>query len=265
MTWLALRLLRPYLMVTAAVAAAATAYTFHGASVVQRQLNEAGVPDCLDPNVCYPHGAALNAVLGMELVAAFVPALLGLILGVALFAREREEDTVAFVLTQSISRRRWVLTKFGWALAAGLASSASVALAHRLVATRYTVLASDTYELLQLLHLNNIAYMVAQTAVVIVLGGVLGLSTGRTLRTLVLSVVGGPFVFMIVAGVAVALSYPLVLLTGGPDTALDGGAGGFTDDLYTLDPLAYLVSAVAALGVLAAVLMAPRVGVREPR
>jgi hypothetical protein len=140
MTWLALRLLRPYLVIAAAVAAAATGYLLVAATVVQRQLDRAGRPDCVDPNDCYPHGAALNAVLGMELCAAFVPPLLGLILGVALFAREREEDTVAFALTQSISRRRWVRTKFGWALVAALTCSLSVALTHRLVATRYTVL-----------------------------------------------------------------------------------------------------------------------------
>jgi ABC-type transport system involved in multi-copper enzyme maturation permease subunit len=261
MTWLALRLLRPYLIVAASVAALATACTLYGAAVVQQQLNSNGLPGCLDPNVCYPHGAALDAVFGMELSAAFVPPLLGLILGVALFARERDEDTIAFALTQSISRRRWVLTKFGWALGAGLACSTTVALAHRLVATRYTVLASDTYEMLQLLHLNNVAYMVAQTAVLTALAGVLGLSTGSTLRTLVLSVVAGPFAFMAAAGVAVALFYLLAPMvpSGG------GTAGDFTDDLFTMDPLAYLISAVAGVGVVTLVLLAPRVGIRESR
>jgi ABC-type transport system involved in multi-copper enzyme maturation permease subunit len=246
MTWLALRLLRPYLIAAASVTAAATAYVRHAAGVVQHQLDRSGTPGCADPNVCYPHGAALDAVLGMELCAAFVPALLGLILGVALFAREREDDTIAFALTQSISRRRWVLTKFGWALAAGAVCSAAVAVTHRLVAMRYTALASDTYEMLQLLHLNNIAYMMAQTLIVIALGGALGLSTGRTLRTLVLTVIGGPFAVMIAAGVAVMLSYPLLVMTG---------ASG-----DSLDPLAYLISAVGGAGVIALVLLAPRIG-----
>jgi hypothetical protein len=243
MTGLALRLLRPYLIVAAAVATAATAYVLHAAAVVQQQLDRAGQSGCTDPNVCYPHGAALNAVLGMELCAAFVPALLGLILGPALFAREREDDTIAFVLTQSISRRRWVLTKFAWALAAGGLCCSAVALTHRLVATRYTALASDTYEMLQLLHLNNAAYMVSQTLILIALGGAVGLSTGRTLRTLVLTVVGGPFAVMIAAGVAVMLSYPLLVLTGA-----SGGS------------LAYLAGAVGGAGVLVLVLLAPRIG-----
>jgi hypothetical protein len=248
MTWLALRLLRPYLVVAASIAAATTAYIFHAVAVVQLQLDRSGRPGCVDPNDCYPHGSALHAVLGLELCAAFVPPLLGLILGVPLFAREREDDTIAFVLTQSVSRRRWILTKFGWALAAGLTCSAAVAVTYRLVATRYTALASDTYELLQLLHLNNAAYMIAQTAVLVALAGVLGLRTGRTLRTLALSVVAGPFAVMLAAGLAIPLTYPL--------RSIPAPAG----DLFVTDPFAYLTSAVAGVGVLVLVLLTARAG-----
>ncbi|MBL7253266.1 ABC transporter permease subunit [Paractinoplanes lichenicola] len=247
MTWLALRLLRPYLLVAALLTAGSAAVTLHGVSIVRRQLADADLADCLDPNVCYPHGAAVGAVFRMELVAAFVPPLLGLIIGVALFAREREDDTLAFALTQSITRRRWVTVKFGWALAAGLTCSAVVALLHRLVATRYTVLANDTYEMLQLLHLNNAAFMVAQTALLIALGGVIGLSTGHTLRTLVLTAAGGPFAILFAAGVAAGPSYFMPPPTG---------------DLYLLDPIAYLTSAVAAAAVAGLVLLAPRIGTR---
>jgi ABC-type transport system involved in multi-copper enzyme maturation permease subunit len=263
MTWLALRLLRPYLLVAAALTAATCGYIFYAAMVVQRQLDRAGMPDCLDANACYPHGPALEAVLGMELCAAFTPPLLGLILGVALFAREREEDTIAFALTQSVSRRRWVFTKFGYALAAALTCSTSVATAHRLIATRYTVLANDTYEMLQLLHLNNIAYMVAQTAVITALAGVLGLAVGRTLRTLVLSVVAGPFALMTVAGIAVALSYFVLPHSG--STGLTSSNGSLAGDLFVMDPLAYLISAVGGVGVITLVLLAPRIGTRESR
>lgn len=255
MTWLTLRLLRPYLVVAAVITVAATAVIGHGAAVVRRQLVGTGRPDCLDPNDCYPQGAALDAVLRMELVAAFVPALLGLVLGVALFSREREEDTVAFVLTQSVPRRRWVLTKFGWALAAGLLCATVVGTVHRLVATRYTVLANDTYEMLQLLHLNNVAYMAAQTATVVTFAGLVGLVTGRTLRTLVVSVFAGPFVFLTAIAVTAMLGNLLRLPLGaGPD----GSAADPTDfvgDLYTLDPFAYLTSVVVAVGVVVTVLL----------
>ncbi|MEV6595616.1 hypothetical protein AB0M36_02005 [Actinoplanes sp. NPDC051346] len=261
MTWLALRLLRPYLIVAVTVTAAATAYVLYGATVVQGQLDAAGMPDCLDPNFCYPAGAALDAVFGMELVAAFVPPLLGLVLGVALFAREREHNTIAFALTQSVSRRRWVYVKFGWALAAGLACTATVASAHRLVATRYTVLANDTYELLYPLHLNNIGYMVAQTLLLVALAGVVGLSTGRTLQTLVLSALTGPVAWLVTAGVSVLCMYAVFLLTGGTDTTT--GDGGFADDISMMDPFAYLVGAVAIIAATALVLLAPRVRGRD--
>jgi ABC-type transport system involved in multi-copper enzyme maturation permease subunit len=265
LTWLALRLLRPYLFVAAAITVTATAYIWYGAGVVQRQLDAAGKPGCLNPNLCYPRGSALDAVFGMELIAAFVPSLLGLVIGVALFSREHEEGTVAFVLAQSVSRRRWVITKFGWALAAGLLCATVVATAHRLVATRYTLLANDTYELLQMLHLNNIAYMTAQTATVVAFAGLVGLMTGRTLRTLVVSVFAGPFVFLAAMSVTAVLANLLWLLLGSPDSPAAADPNPFVADLYTLDPFAYLTSVVAAIGVVATVLAAARVRIPEPQ
>jgi hypothetical protein len=44
-----------------------------------------------------------------------LPALLGMFAGAPLFAREIEQGTHIFGLTQSISRRRWLMTKFGMA------------------------------------------------------------------------------------------------------------------------------------------------------
>ncbi|MFI5491384.1 ABC transporter permease subunit [Actinoplanes sp. NPDC051859] len=257
MTWLALRLLRPYLIVAATLAAAATAYLVHAAGVVRRQLDAAGLPDCVDPNYCYPQGAALDAVLGMELTAAFVPPLIALILGVALFARERESGTTAFVLTQSVSRRRWVLTKLGWALAAAVTCTGTVALVFRLVATRYTAIASDTYELLQLLHLNNAAYMVAQSALLVALAGIIGLSVGRTLQTLILTAVSGPVALALAAGIWAMLATGIAAVTGPIDTA---AAEGFASERTYFDPFAYPVSVVVVLGVLGLVLLAPKVG-----
>src|SRR3569833_1753162 len=110
-------MLRRYGMATALVAALATGYLFYAAHVVQRGLDRAGVPGCLDPNVCYPHGSAMRAVQGLELVDAFVPALIGLILGFG-------------VLTAAIKGER-VTMLFGWALLAGLVCAAAVALTYR--------------------------------------------------------------------------------------------------------------------------------------
>ncbi|GAA1513954.1 hypothetical protein GCM10009827_030760 [Dactylosporangium maewongense] len=243
MMGLALRLLRPYLVAAAVVSAVATGYVWFAAGTVQRQLDQAGVPRCGDPNDCYPHGAALDAVLGMELVAAFVPALPGLVLGAALLARRPGGDPPA-------ERGRWVLVRSGWVLGAGLICCGAVGVAHRSVATRYTALADDTYELLQLLHLNNAAYMVAQTLVVAAFAGVAGLGAGRVPRTLVLTALAGPFVVMVGDGVAALLWTLLGALTG-----WTGPAGG---DLFVLDPFAYTASAVLAAGAVGLVLLARR-------
>jgi hypothetical protein len=44
-----------------------------------------------------------------------LPALLGMFAGAPLFAREIDQGTHIFGLTQSVSRRRWLMTKFGMA------------------------------------------------------------------------------------------------------------------------------------------------------
>ena len=44
MTWLALRLLRPYLMVAGLIAAAATGYLLFAAGVIQRSIQSAASP-----------------------------------------------------------------------------------------------------------------------------------------------------------------------------------------------------------------------------
>ncbi|MEU4217455.1 ABC transporter permease [Actinoplanes sp. NPDC026623] len=258
MSWLALRLLRPYLITAAALTAAATAYLWYATSTVQDQLDGAGTPNCLDPNVCYPHGAAMDAVLGIELIAAFLPATLGLILGVALFAPEREDDTIAYILTQSVARRRWVLTKLCYAVGAGLTLSLIVAVPFRVVGTRYTVLANDTYEMLQLLHFNSISFMAGQTAALTALGGVLGLAHGRTLRTLALTVVTGPIVVYLGGGLGVLLGAPLVSLAGGFDTTT-APATDFSADISMFDTIGYLMAAGLGLAVLAMGYLATRI------
>jgi ABC-type transport system involved in multi-copper enzyme maturation permease subunit len=261
MTWLALRLLRPYLVVAGIVTALATGYLLYAARVVQDQLDLAGTPDCLDPNLCYPHSAALDAVLGMELVAAFVPPLIALIIGVPLFAREREDETAGFVLTQSVSRQRWVLTKLGWALTFGVVCSTIVGATHRLIGARYTVLANDTYEMLQMLHLNNIAFKATLTAVLISLAALLGLGLGRTLPTLVLSAIAWPFTVMAGFPAADLFSAVYIALLGAPEQPFTG-TGNFADDISFMDPLAYLNSAVYVIAVVALVLLARRAAAR---
>jgi hypothetical protein len=259
MTWLTLRLLRPYLVVAGLVTAAATGYLLAAAGTVQRHLDEAGLPDCRDPNLCWPEGDAMQAIFGSQLIAALVPPLIGVILGVALFAREREEDTAAFALTQSTPRGRWVLTKLGWALTAGVVGTGIVAVTHRVFTAPYTVLANDNYELIELLHLNHPGYMTAQTAVLIAIAGLVGLRTGRTLPTLVLTAAGWPLA-LIVAFLGVnLLARPLQALTG---EAAPAAGGSFEDDYALADAFGWAATVLLALGVTGLVLLARRVGAR---
>jgi hypothetical protein len=239
-------MLRRYVITTAGIAAAATGALFYAAHVVQRELDRAGLPGCLDPNVCYPHGSAMRAVQGMELVAAFVPALIGLILGFG-------------VLTGALKGER-VTKLFGWALLAGLICAAAVALAYRLVDARYTILANDTYELLEMLHLNNVAFMLAQTALLTAVIPALGLPTGRRVLAGVLAVVVWPLGIMCAfAGVSL-LSYPLVALFGSVSRE---PSGRFTDDITMADPLAYAATGVLAIMVALLVLLVRRTARRR--
>ncbi|MEV4639963.1 ABC transporter permease subunit [Actinoplanes sp. NPDC049548] len=262
MTWLAIRLLRPYLIISVLISGVSTAFLVHGSAVVQRQLDARGMPGCVNPNLCWPTGPAMNAILGMELVAAFVPVLIGLVLGVPLFAREREEGTVAFVLSQSVSRRRWVVTKLACALVAGGLCTAVVALTYRLLVARYTLLANDLYELLELLHLNHVGFMVMQTVFTTAVAGLLGLVYGRTLRTLVVSLVWWPFgVAAVYAGVA--------LLPVAPGSGVAGDSGFspdddryWTADISYADGFGYAATVLMIVYVVTTVLLARRVGRR---
>ncbi|MFI5960511.1 hypothetical protein [Cryptosporangium sp. NPDC051539] len=239
----ALRSMRGPLTAAVMIAGGAILYIVRASAVVQNQLDAAGVPDCLDPNVCYPHGSALDAVFGMELVAATVPALIGLVLGVPL-----------------VRRRSSLVASLAGALVAGVVLTGAVALTHRLLGARYTVLANDTYELLQMLHLNNVGFMVMLTAAITALAAVFGLTTGRLVPTVVLSVVGWPCAVIVgYLGVGL-LSIPL--LAFGSSDGSGSGSGSFADDIGFADGVGYTAGAVLAVGVAALVLLARR---RTPR
>lgn len=234
-----IRQLRPPVLAAAAVTAASTAVVLTAAGVVRRWLDARGTPGCLDPNVCYPAGSALDAVLAMELTAAFVPALLGLILGVPLATRAGNRPRAVAV-----------------ALGAGLLCSAVVAVTHRLVATRYTLLANDTYELLQLPHLNNVALMVAQTALVVAIAAVLAPACeGRPVRAALLTAALWPFGLVTACGAVALLSPVLGLWHPAPSPA---PSGDFTADVGLADPLAYTAAGILAVCVLGLLLLARR-------
>ncbi|GIE76924.1 hypothetical protein Aph02nite_28740 [Actinoplanes philippinensis] len=258
MNWLALRLLRPYLIVAAGLSVASTALVLIGARVIDRQLDVHGItveeyaPDrtglCETAVSCLPAGVANDLAQVIALVAAFTPLLIGLILGVPLFAREREEGTDTFVLTQSVPRRRWLTTKLLWAQAAGALGTAAVAVSFRLAAARFTLVLDDPgYALLREAHKNSIPFMVMQAVFVTTLAGVVGLAGGRTLRTVVVSVLAWP-VTLVVAQIGGLLLAMLALLLTSWSATLSTMAGTLgEDEAATFAALALAAYTVVAL------------------
>lgn len=204
------RALLPPLGTAAVVVGGSVAVVLAGAASVQRQLDERGVPGCVNPNVCWPTGGAMDAILAMELVAAFVPVLLGLLLGVPVGTG---------------GRRVPVTTGLAVAMAAGALGTGLVAVVYRTVAARYTLIANDRYELLEVLHLNHVGLMVTRTLFTIAVAALLGLATRSVVRTTALSLGAWPFgVVATFAGVA------LLSVGAGTDPSTDRGAGLSPDD-----------------------------------
>lgn len=264
MNWLALRLLRPYLIVAAVLSTVSTAFVLVAARVIAQRADAGGIvvegyaPDrtglCEPAVSCLPAGTATNLAQAVVLVAAFLPLLIGLILGVPLFAREREESTDAFILTQSVPRVRWLSTKLLWALTTSAIGTAAVAVTFRLAAARYTLIVDGAgYALLRELHRNNVGFMVMQAVFITALAGVVGLAGGRTLRTLLVSVVVWP-VALIVAQLGGLLLAMLVVLLTLWSESLSATFGTLTED----ETATFAALALAA-GTIVAVLIGRRI------
>ncbi|GAA1607462.1 hypothetical protein [Actinoplanes couchii] len=186
-----------FLIAAGVVSGVATGYLLYAASVVQGQLDAVGLPDCRDPNLCWPSGAAMDALQGAHLVAGLVPLLIGVLLGA----------------TRS----------GGWALGAGVAATGVVAVTHRLVTAPYTVIANDYFETTELLHLNHPGFMVAVTALVIAAFGqrpsrgsliLAGLVAAVAVGATLVNPAGGPFAgdYRLADGVGWTLTVLLGLL-----------------------------------------------------
>ena len=119
MTRLAWRLHRWQILGTVGITVVLTAIM-----VIQR-VRAAGLIDDSPGGVC-PDGSSagcrsgaenvfndtfLGYLTGMDIALLVVPVLLGLWCGAGLFADEFQRNTAGFVLTQSTSRRRWLVTK----------------------------------------------------------------------------------------------------------------------------------------------------------
>jgi hypothetical protein len=219
---------RPHLIAAAAVSAVSTLFVVLGARAIGQQVAARGIviedyaPDrtglCQELVSCLPDGTATNLARVIVLVAAFVPLLIGLILGAPLSRRGREEPAA-----------------LGRALAVGALGTAAVAVAFRLTAARYTLVLDDPAAgLLREVHQNSIALMVTQTVFVIVLAAAFGL---------VVSAVAWPVGLVVAKVGGLLLVVPVVLLTSW-SAALSEMFGTLTEDESAA--FAAVVLAVAA-------------------
>ncbi|UQU68078.1 hypothetical protein COUCH_18115 [Couchioplanes caeruleus] len=210
---------RPCVIGAAALSAAATAFLVIGARVVQRQADAHGIvvgayaPDrtglCEHHVSCLPAGTATTVAQGLALVAAFVPVLVGLVLGVPLTAR------------------RTVLAR---TLAAGAVCTAVVAVTFRLVAARYALVVDGPgHGLLRELHKNSVTFMVMQTVFVIALAHLLRRAGSRALPTLAVSVVAWPAAIVVAQVGGLLLGMLAYLLTSWSD-GLSAMLGTQTED-----------------------------------
>lgn len=121
--WLTWRLHRGMLLLTGALALLVTAVLVHAGRGIAAAFTHAGLPSCfaagggcgdLAESFLEPYD---GLVFFIPLFLA-VPAVLGMLWGAPLVAREFEQGTHRMVWTQTISRTRWLLTKSGMLLAA---------------------------------------------------------------------------------------------------------------------------------------------------
>jgi uncharacterized membrane protein len=120
MTWIVWRQQRPVFIALAGglVVAAAAILLLRAGMVAQLQADK--IADCVAQSLPSCRGEAArefqktwyDLMHGAQFVVVVVPALIGVFIGAPLFAREFEQGTHVLAFTQSVSRTRWMATKF---------------------------------------------------------------------------------------------------------------------------------------------------------
>jgi hypothetical protein len=139
MIWLTWQQHRKQALFTLIALAALAAVMVPTGLAMRNAFAELGLDDCVQALGAIESGASASGacstavgqfsarystLLATGLLFVFVPLLVGLFWGAPLVAREVEHGTHRLVWTQSVSRRRWALVKFGLVGAAVLALSA---------------------------------------------------------------------------------------------------------------------------------------------
>lgn len=162
------------------------------------------------------HDSFMNNLL--DILARAVPALLGIFWGAPLLTREFESGTFRLAWTQSVSRRRWVLTKLGLGALVTLVISGLLTLTITWWYRALDPVSSNKYSLFDRRDITPIAYALFAFAV----GALIGAVVRRTVPAMATALAA--FVF---GRVAVSLWVRPHLLTGITRTASVVGRGGF--------------------------------------
>ncbi|PRY39530.1 ABC transporter permease subunit [Umezawaea tangerina] len=125
MTWIVWRLQRPLFITLAAGIVLAVGGALLLRAVMTADIAAAGLADCVREGLQRGVGGACGSRQVMEFQNAWgnrmwvaqvlvlgLPVLVGVFVGAPLFAREYEQGTHALAFTQSVSRTRWMVTKF---------------------------------------------------------------------------------------------------------------------------------------------------------
>jgi hypothetical protein len=123
MIWLTWRLHRAQLLAVAAVTAAAALVLVQAGRGIADAFQTSGLADCLAAgggcgDLAESFMLPYDPLVFIIPLFLAVPAVLGMLWGAPLVAREFEQGTHRLAWTQTVSRRRWLLTKVGMLLGA---------------------------------------------------------------------------------------------------------------------------------------------------
>ena len=134
MIWVSWRLQRTETVITAAIIALLAALLVPTGIIMANAYDRDGISACIRANGSDACGGVIRSFTSrFETVAGFtswftlVPGLIGVLLA-ASFVLELESGTYRLAWTQSITRRRWITTKLGTAIAAALVAALAMTL-----------------------------------------------------------------------------------------------------------------------------------------
>ncbi|MDX3226491.1 ABC transporter permease subunit [Streptomyces sp. ME19-01-6] len=191
MIWLSWRQFRAQALVAIVALALAAAYLgYLGLDI--RDAHDAYQARCRNAGDCAEAAAQFqsaykNTLLFLACGLALVPAVIGAFWGAPLIARELEAGTHRLVWNQSVTRRRWLLTKL---LVVGLAAMAVTGAASALLTwatSPFDQVAQDRFEALVFGARGIVP--IGYAALAVVLGAVIGLLLRRTLPAMALTLV----------------------------------------------------------------------------